>query len=470
MKKVVLASLLACAATLSGLPSASAQQPVNLGTAAAATPCALPDAEYTAYSNAMNTADPKAKAAAIEAYLTAFPQSACPTSRPDTLVTLMAAYVAASDPAKTLDAADRVLQLDPANLPALFYETALRKGNADAATDPAAKQAGYDAAAGYAQKGLVAPKPAATADADFKKLQANAFPYFYSAIGADDMGKKDYAGAIDTYKKELAVVPPDATKTPGAVLQDIYELALAYYQSTPPDLLDCAFYGSRVATYAPDNMKAQYAPLAQYCYKKFHGANDGYDPFAAAAAAAAGNLNPPDGLFAGIKPAPTPADYVAQAIASTPDLGTLAIDDKEFILQNGTADQAAKVWDTVKGKSVEIPGALVVSSTPTQVQVAVSAGAVQSKTADFTFNLAPPDDPGKKLTPLQQKAADKEAAAVAAAIAPGQTVTLDGTYDSFTPNPIMITMSNASVVLPKATPAKAAPKTTVHHPPAKKPA
>src|ERR1017187_9437551 len=117
MKKVVLASLLACAATLSGLPSASAQQPVNLGTAAAATPCALPDAEYTAYSNAMNTADPKAKAAAIEAYLTAFPQSACPTSRPDTLVTLMAAYVAASDPAKTLDAADRVLQLDPANLP-----------------------------------------------------------------------------------------------------------------------------------------------------------------------------------------------------------------------------------------------------------------------------------------------------------------------------------------------------------------
>jgi hypothetical protein len=34
----------------------------------------------------------------------------------------------------------------------------------------------------------------------------------------------------------------------------------------------------------------------------------------------------------------------------------------------------------------------------------------------------------------------------------------------------MITMSNASVVLPKATPAKAAPKTTVHHPPAKKPA
>jgi hypothetical protein len=458
MKKVVLASLLACAATLSGLPSASAQQPVNLGTAAAATPCALPDAEYTAYSNAMNTADPKAKAAAIEAYLTAFPQSACPTSRPDTLVTLMAAYVAASDPAKTLDAADRVLQLDPANLPALFYETALRKGNADAATDPAAKQAAYDAAAGYAQKGLVAPKPAATADADFKKLQANAFPYFYSAIGADDMGKKDYAGAIDTYKKELAVVPPDATKTPGAVLQDIYELAVAFYQSAPPDLLDCAFYGARVAAYAPDAMKSQYAPLAQYCYKKFHGGNDGYDTFSASAQA---NLNPPAGLFAGVKPAPTPADYVNQAMAATTDYATLAIDDKEFIWQNGTADQAAKVWDTVKGKSVEIPGALVITSTPTQVQVAVSQGAVQSKTADFTFNMAPPED---TKTAAEAAAAKKKADAVAAATAVGNKITISGTYDSFTPNPLMITMSDGEVDLPKP-----AAKPPVHHTPAHKP-
>jgi hypothetical protein len=463
MKKVVLASLLACAATLSGLPSASAQQPVNLGSAAAAAPCALPDAEYAAYSNAMNQTDPKAKAAAIEAYLTAFPQSACPTSRPDTLVALMAAYVAASDPVKTLDAADRVLQLDPANLPALFYEAALRKGNADTATDPAAKQAGYDAAAGYAQKGLVAPKPAATADADFKKLQANAFPYFYSAIGTDDLNKKDTAGAIDAFKKELTAVPLAQTQTGGAQLPDTYELAQAYYQSTPPDLLDCAFYTARFVAYAPEPYKSQAAPLGKYCYKKFHGADDGYDTFSASAQA---NLNPPDALFASVKPAPTPADYVAQAIASTPDLGTLAIDDKEFILQNGTPDQAAKVWDTVKGKSVEIPDTLVIASTPAQVQVAVTEGAKQSKTADFTFNLAPPDDSGKKLTPLQQKAADKEAAAVAAAIAVGQTVTLDGTYDSFTPNPIMITMSAAAVVLPKATPTKP----TVHHTPAKKPA
>ena len=175
-----------------------------------------------------------------------------------------------------------------------------------------------------------------------------------------------------------------------------------------------------------------------------------------------------------VKPAPTPADIVNQVIASTPDLATLAPGDKEFILQNGTPDQAAKVWDTVKGKSVELPGVKVIASTATQVQVAVSDDAVQNNTADFTFNLTPPEDipePKASATAVQKAAykkkvdeAKKLADDTAAATAPGKTVTLDGTYASFTPNPIMITMSDGVVVLPKATPAKA----PVHHTAAKK--
>jgi hypothetical protein len=46
----------------------------------------------------------------------------------------------------------------------------------------------------------------------------------------------------------------------------------------------------------------------------------------------------------------------------------------------------------------------------------------------------------------------------------GQTVTFTGTYDSFTPKPLMITMSDGQVILPEATPAKA----PVHHATAKK--
>ena len=452
MKKVVVASLLACASIASGLPSAFAQQPVSLGTAAAA--CTMPDAEYKPYTDAMNQTTPQAKAAAIEAYLTAFPQTC---AKLDTLVILMQTYYSGNDYPKTLDAADRVLQLDPNNLRALLLEAAIRKGTADSLTDPAAKQAALDAGAAAAQKGLTAPKPAAMSDADFKTLQSTAFPFFYSAIGTAALNKKDTATAIDSFKKELAAVPLAQTQAPGPILQDTYFLALAYLQSTPPDLLDCAFYAARFVDYAPEPYKSQIAPTAKYCYRKYHGNDDGYDVVATSAKA---NLVAPD-LQALVKPAPTPKDIIDQLFATTPDLGTLAVGDKEYVIQNGTPDQAAKVWDTVKGKSVEIPGALIIAATPTQLQVAISDDAVQSKTADFTFNLAPPEE---TKTAAEAAAAKKKADAVAAAIAVGNKVTLSGTYDSYTANPLMITMSDGEVDLPKATPTKA----PVHHTAAKK--
>ena len=58
------------------------------------------------------------------------------------------------------------------------------------------------------------------------------------------------------------------------------------------------------------------------------------------------------------------------------------------------------------------------------------------------------------------EAAKTKADAIAAATAVGQTVTLTGTYDSFTPNPIQIIMKDGVVILPKATKPAAAP---VHH-------
>jgi hypothetical protein len=160
-----------------------------------------------------------------------------------------------------------------------------------------------------------------------------------------------------------------------------------------------------------------------------------------------------------VTPAPKPADIVANLIATTPDLATLAVSDKEFVLQYGAAidpktatidpttgkptpgtgkSYADEVFDTVKGKSVEIPGAIVVAATADQLQVAVSDDSQQAQpkpTADFTFNMKEP----LKTVPNV-----------------GDKVTLDGTYASYTPSPLMITMSDASVVLPK----KATP---VHH-------
>jgi hypothetical protein len=449
MKKVVVASLLAVAGMAWVASPAIAQTQVNLGSnSQSAGGVQMSPAEYNAYNSAIGQTTPQAMAPALEAYLTAYPQSAVKAS---VLQQLMTAY-SQFDGVKALDAADRLLQVDANNLSGLTTETFFRKAQADQATDPTAKQAALDKAADYAKKGLAATKPQDMSDADFTKLKAGTYPILYSAIAIAALNKKDAATAITNYKQELAMVPAQATQTPGSVLQDVFFLAVAYLQSTPPDLANCAFYAARVAAYAPDNLKSQYEPTAKFCYKKYHGGEDGYDAVVAAAKA---NLNPPADFK--IKPAPSPADIVANVIATTPDLSTLAISDKEFILQNGKAEDAAKVWDTIKGKSVQIPDAVVIESSPTVLKVAVSDDAVQSKTADFTFNMAAPDD--TKKTPAQAAAAKKLADDIAAATAVGQKVTLTGTYASYTPSPIMITMSEGAVVLPKKTPAKA----PVHH-------
>ena len=467
MKKVVLASLLASAVFTLGLSSTFAQTPVQLGSQQDK-PIQMADAELTLYNNAIGQSDPKAKAAAVETYLAAYPQSAVKQTM---LEILMAAYGAIPDMAKTQDAADRILQVDPGNLRALYAEALIRKAAADAVTDPAAKQAALDVAAGYAQKGvtaLAAPKPAAIPNADYQSIKDAATPVFYTSIGFAAFNKNDYATAIDAYKKELASVPLAATKTPGSILMDTFYLAEAYSQSTPPDLLDCAFYASRVVAYAPANLKPQFSNYANYCYKKYHDGTDGYDAVLTAATA---NLNPPDGLFASIKPGLTNAEKIHNSITGTSDLATLATEDKEMVFQFGSPDDAAKVWDSIKGKSVQIPGALVIASSPTVLKVAVTDDAKQSnpKTADFTFNMAPPETIEEPTAPaanatVAQKAAYKtklaaynkavdaaktKADAIAAATAVGQTVTLTGTYDSFTPSPIQIIMKDGEVVLAK---------------------
>jgi hypothetical protein len=171
------------------------------------------------------------------------------------------------------------------------------------------------------------------------------------------------------------------------------------------------------------------------------------------------NLDPPTDFK--IKPAPKPEDMVHDLVTSTAeaDLPKLAMSDREFALANGNPDDAAKVWNSMKGKSVTIPDALVIESSPTVIKVAVSDDAVQGKTADFTFNMTAPEEGEKKLTPAQAAAAKKLADETTAATAVGQKVTLSGTFDSYTPKPLMIIMSNGAVVLAKKTPAKA----PVHH-------
>jgi len=116
MKKLAIASvaLLGACCALAGSPVVAQGQSAQSG---GANNCAAPTikdaAEYNAYANATSQSSPAAKAQAIEAFLTQYPNSVAKVTM---LQELMGAYQAAGNAAKMLDAAKRVVEADPNNL------------------------------------------------------------------------------------------------------------------------------------------------------------------------------------------------------------------------------------------------------------------------------------------------------------------------------------------------------------------
>ena len=429
MKKVALASLLAIAtSTLCAAPFALAQAAASGGDSQQIT---IKDpAEYNDYSNAISQSSPAAKASAIEAFLTKYPNSVV---KEEMLEQLMAAYQATNNMDKTVDAASRLLQTDPSNLRALAITVYIKKAQAAQKSTPAEQQPLLDDAAASAQKGIAAQKPASMAQADFDKLKAATTPIFYSAIALDDQLKKDYPGAEDAFKKELQSVPAAQTQT-GPALNDTYLLGQAYAQQTPPDLKNAVWFLTRAAQYAPPAAKDQIEKAAEYYYNKYHGGMDGFDQVKTLVTQ---SVLPPDSYNpTPAPPPPSPADQAAKVVASTPDLKTLNLNDKEFILFNGKPEDAGKMWDTMKGQTYEIPGK-VVSATADSVQLAVTDDAKASNTADFTINMKKP-----LTTPP----------------AIGTMVNYDATFDSYTQNPKMITLINGAPPAPEKPAHRAAPR------------
>ena len=408
MKKSVLASLLALATIFPGSVSMVYGQGAQSGQITIKDP-----AEYNAYTNAVGQATPAAKAAAIETFLTTYPNSVV---KNDMLEQLMAAYQQAGDLPKTLSTADRLLASDPGNLRALAISVYIEKSQAATKTTPADAQPILDKAAAQAQTGLSATKSGNMSDADFQKLKTATAPIFDSAIAQDDENKKDFTGAIAAFTNELKAYPDPTQTQSGPGLNDTYLLGQAYAQQTPPDLKNAAWFLTRAAQFAPPQAKPQIEKAAEYFYNKYHGSMDGYPAIQTLAQA---NLFPPAEYNpTPAPPPPSPADLAAQTVSSTADLKTLSLSDKEFILFNGKPEDAQKVWDTMKGTRVQVPG-MVISATADSVQLAVTEDNKQSKKADFTINMK---------TPL------KSVPAI------GATVTFDATFDSYVANPPMITL------------------------------
>jgi hypothetical protein len=373
MKKSVFAPMMALAMALASLSlfSAHTLQAQDTGQISIKDP-----AEFNSYQNAITQTDPKAKASALESFLTNYPQSVVKKLALDQLVDTY--FQSLNDPDHALSAATRLLQVDPNNLKAILYSVVIKKGQCGKTSDAQT----CDDAAAMATKGLALAKPADTADADWKKLTGAAFPLFHSAIALDDaIAKKDFKAAENEYKAELMLYSDDQSKTSG--LSDTLFLAQAY--SAPgagQDLEQASWFYARVWDFAPPAYKAQIEPKLEYYYKKYHGGLDGLDGVKSAAAA----TTFPPGTFK-IALAKTPAERIHDMLNDpTIKLPSLALSDKETILALGSKDDAEKIWAVMKDQQTPVPGT-VMDAPVTGLKVGVT---IAAKTTDFMVSLKTP--------------------------------------------------------------------------------
>jgi hypothetical protein len=442
MKKLVFASVLALASvSLVSAPMLRAQDSIVI----------KDPAEFNTYQMATSQADPKAKAMALESFLTAYPQSVVKNSVLDSLIDT---YQGLQDADKTLSAASRLLQVDPGNMKAIFMSVIIKKGQCVKTQDAQT----CDDAGLLAGKGLAAVKPAATSDADWKKLISGTYPTFHSAIALDDItSKKDIKGGISEYRTELMLYPPEQTTTwPSQGLWDTLQLAEAYTKSDSPDhLVQAVWFYARAWNYATP-IKAQIEKKMNYYYQKYHGNLDGLSDVKTQAAATLF----PSGTFV-ISAAPTPIELAHKAIVETPDLSKMALVDTEFILANGAKEDTDKLWAILKNQVTPVPG-IVIEASASVIKVAVTQDAKDNKIADFIVNLKKP-------------LADKDIPAVGFEykIPPGTA--LVGTYDTFTQVPATATLAQTAQIvlrdgdiqLEKKKPAAPAHKPAAGHHPAK---
>jgi hypothetical protein len=417
MKKFVFASVMAMASiSFAFTPTLRAQDSITI----------KDPTEFNAYQTASTQGDPKAKAPALESFLQTYPQSVVKSAVLDSLIDT---YQGLGDADKTLSAASRLLQVDPSNMKAIFISVFIKKGQCAKTQDAQT----CDDAAAIAQKGLTAAKPAATADADWKKLTGGTYPAFHSAIALDDIvSKKDVKAGIGEYRTELMLYPPDQTKG-GPGLWDTLQLAEAYTKPGAKDaddkpLVQAVWFYARAWNFAPANLKNPIETKMEYYFKKYHGDLNGLD---AVKAEAANTLFPP-GTFV-ISPAATPAEIVHKLIVETADLNTLALADKEYILAVGTKEDADKLWAVLKDQVTPVPG-VVIEATASVLKVAVTQDAKDAKVADFIVNLKKP------LT-------DKEIPAVGFAYGIPPATALVGTYDSYTQIPATATMAQTAQIV-----------------------
>jgi tetratricopeptide (TPR) repeat protein len=437
MKTSLVALLLALSAVASSQDAAPAQakpaQPAQAQPAAPAqtSPSQPPQqkkeikdpAEYNAYVGAVQQTDPTAKISGLEAFLTQYPNS---VMKEDALELLMGTYQQAGNQAKVIDTANRLLTVNPNNTRALvllaYNERAAQKW-ADA------KQ--------HAEKGLQAlttmPKGDGVSDADFAKQKAQLGSLLNSVAGFSALQLKDYASAQKYLRPAVEADPNN--------VENVYPLALSYLTATPSDDVNGLFFIARAANLVTDPKgKDSIVKFGHNRYVKYHGSEQGWDDLLAQTKT---TPVPPAGFTIAQYVPPTPAQQAADLV-KTKKPEEMSFAEWELVLSEGSPDDQAKVWTSLKGKNLQMAEVQVITATPTKLELAASVDDIDQKRADIELAF-----PG----PIPTKMVPKE----------GDKINFEGTPVSYTPKPFVMVMEKGAL-LTKAAPA-AARKPPVHKKP-----
>ncbi|HZL58834.1 MAG TPA: tetratricopeptide repeat protein [Stellaceae bacterium] len=390
---------------------------VFAASAALAQPKTIKDpAEYNAYIAALNTADPAQKAAAMESFVVAYPNSVV---KEDALEQAMAGFQQANDQAAVEKTARRILQIDKSHVRALAILSFIDRAKAAQGDKPALAEM-----QAFAQQGLAAlkewHKPDGTSDADFATARGQTESIFDGALGFAALQAKDYAAARGALAKSVTIDPGN--------LQDVYQLGIAELEMSPPDATGF-WHIARAGglAKAQGNAAATQSILAYGSakYRNYHGGDDGWDQIMAQAATQSA---PPANFAKSIKSAPSPAEIAVNAVRDN-DPSTLSFSDWEYVLgfrDASPANQAAadKVWQTIqahqKNGAVKLKISVkVISATRDSIDAAITDENQQANKADVTIAMASP---------------------MAAPPKPGAAIDITGVITDYTPRPFKFAM------------------------------
>jgi len=390
--------------------------------------------EYDAF-NAMTTEkDPNKKIALAEAFLQKYPTS---DFKSGAYLTEMQVYYQLGKSDQAVEAAKKVLGVDPDNLDALAFLSYVFPFTFKADDpDATAKLSRADSDAHHGLDVLQKfQKPANVTDEQFKQYVDPKRSLFNSTIGFVALQRKDYPNAITALKAATAGNPSD--------VYTFYRLGLAYMYSTPPDYDHAIWYIARavsLAQAAKNPAGDEINTFLKRAYVNYHGNDQG---LADILTQTASNVNPPDGFKVAPMEVPKP----------TGNQNVDAYNTMTFPLKLG-GEKAQKTWDALKGQPLELAGFIdsVVKSPDAPDTYLVRIDILEaSKAQPGTWDIEVKDTTQPKVTNLSA----------------GDPVRFKGTISAYTATPSLVLTVDGTLdpdTIPDEPKTKPKPKAPVHHP------